>query len=427
MKQCAFTICAKNYIGLAQILENSIKEKSPELGFFVFVADEFEERPAELSDHVIVSRTVLAKDDQLWEEMAFKYDLTEFCTSIKPRCFQYLLKELHYDKAIYLDPDILVFNSLKPVLDLLDTYSIVLTPHISRIQEHYTGEMPEKEILFVGSYNLGFCAVRNSPDTTKFMAWWTDRLTDKCFVNHQEPYFTDQCWINMLPCFFDSNSLHVSRHIGLNYAPWNQFEREGVVKDSEWYVKLRNEPDDTLYDLIFAHFSGYDYKNLINDGIVTQRGRPVKEYDDAAIILNRYKEILASQKENFEKYLNMSYSYNFFDNGASVLPFHRRLYNGLLQEGKKYTDLFGTQEENSFYTQLKKKNLLSSFNLKAYIRGNKKDINKNKSRANKVFVLLYKILGYKKFQMLIEFFINYSKQENFTFLLGKRGKQENIL
>jgi hypothetical protein len=419
MKQCAFTICAKNYIGLAKILENSVKEKNPELDFFIFVADEFEERPAELSDNVIVSRTVLAKDDQLWEEMAFKYDLTEFCTAIKPRCFQYLLRELNYDKTIYFDPDILVFNSLKSVMDLLNTYSIVLTPHISRIQEHYTGEMQEKEILRVGVYNLGFCAVKNSTDTTKFMTWWTDRLTDKCFNNPQESYFTDQCWINMLPCFFDGNSLYISRHIGLDYAPWNYFEREAVVKDSTYYIKLRNEPDDTLYDLIFAHFSGYDYQKLI-DGIATQRGKPVKECNDATIILNRYKDILTSQKETFEKYLKMSYSYNFFDNGAPVLPFHRRLYNGLLQQGKKYDNLFGTEKVNSFYARLKKKNLLSSFDIKAYVKNNKKDINKNKKLANKFFVLLYKILGYKKFQMLIEFFINYSKQENYTFLLGKK-------
>jgi hypothetical protein len=41
MKNCVFTIVAKNYIGLAQILEESLKDKNPDVDFFIFVADEF--------------------------------------------------------------------------------------------------------------------------------------------------------------------------------------------------------------------------------------------------------------------------------------------------------------------------------------------------------------------------------------------------
>ena len=42
MKNCAFTIVAKNYIGLAQILEKSIREYYNDLLFYIIVADEID-------------------------------------------------------------------------------------------------------------------------------------------------------------------------------------------------------------------------------------------------------------------------------------------------------------------------------------------------------------------------------------------------
>lgn len=40
MKNCAFTIVAKNYIGLALILESSIRKYYGDLSFYIIVADE---------------------------------------------------------------------------------------------------------------------------------------------------------------------------------------------------------------------------------------------------------------------------------------------------------------------------------------------------------------------------------------------------
>lgn len=42
MKNCAFTIVAKNYIGLVQILEKSIREYYNDLLFYIIVADEID-------------------------------------------------------------------------------------------------------------------------------------------------------------------------------------------------------------------------------------------------------------------------------------------------------------------------------------------------------------------------------------------------
>ena len=85
MKNCAFTIVAKNYIGLAQILEKSIREYYNDLLFYIIVADEIDnELKKELSTNILVAKETLNITPETWENMSFKYNLTEFCTSIKP-------------------------------------------------------------------------------------------------------------------------------------------------------------------------------------------------------------------------------------------------------------------------------------------------------------------------------------------------------
>ncbi len=58
MTNCAFTIVAKNYIGLAMILEKSIKRYYTDLDFFIVVADE---PSSELSD--MPENIIFAKDE----------------------------------------------------------------------------------------------------------------------------------------------------------------------------------------------------------------------------------------------------------------------------------------------------------------------------------------------------------------------------
>ena len=95
MKKTAFTICAKNYIGLALALEKSLKEHSKDVDFYIFVADEFslEEDIESLPENVIIAKKVIGISDAQWNQMSFKYDITEFCTSIKPTCFKYILEQ----------------------------------------------------------------------------------------------------------------------------------------------------------------------------------------------------------------------------------------------------------------------------------------------------------------------------------------------
>ena len=268
MRKVVFTICAKNYIGLAQVLEKSILEYNKDIDFFIFCADEFETKDEikSLPNNVLIAKDVLDFPQEKWNELSFKYEITEFCTCIKPSCFKYIFANYQPDACIYFDPDILVFNSLDSIFNKLEKYSIILTPHITTIENQYTGKLKEQNLLFSGMYNLGFLALRNDDNSHKMLNWWEIRLDDRCFQNGMENYFTDQKWMDFLPCFFPTE-LFISFNLGLNLAPWNFYERKITLIDNNYYVSNRLNDDATNYPLIFVHYSGFKYDLLLKNQI----------------------------------------------------------------------------------------------------------------------------------------------------------------
>ena len=87
MKTCAFTIVAKNYIGLAMILGKSLARYNPEIDFKIVVADEIDSEIKDLPSNILIAKEELDYSPDIWRNMSFKYDLTEFCTAIKPTAF----------------------------------------------------------------------------------------------------------------------------------------------------------------------------------------------------------------------------------------------------------------------------------------------------------------------------------------------------
>lgn len=427
MNTCIFTICAKNYIGLALVLEKSIKMHNQDCDFFILVADEIDEQErGEFPDNVLVAKNILGAylEDSKWSEMAFKYNLTEFCTSIKPLCFQYVFEQLGYQKAIYLDPDILTFSSFNPVFEKLDDVSIVLTPHITTYHKTYQGHRSEKGLMSTGVFNLGFLALKNTSVALGMLTWWAERLKDQCYVDPLDSYFTDQKWMDFLPCFFGQDELHVSKHLGLNLAPWNFFEREIYQNDGCWMVKERGQGDHhPAHQLIFVHFSGYNYKGLI-DGIMEQNNIPdLDSYHDIDTICKVYRDFLLPAVNIFNQYIKYDYTYNYFDNGVEVSNFQRRLFRGLVDEGEMISQPFSTLK-GSFYTKLVQKKLLlpgkSSIAADKLNKFNMPDTSSKLMHINRMMRILFKIIGLKNYALLLKLFRPYSKVENQIHLLDTR-------
>ncbi|MBQ7484460.1 MAG: hypothetical protein IJT89_10455 [Bacteroidaceae bacterium] len=416
-KDCIFTIVAKNYIGLAQILGNSIKQHNNDIDFYIVVADEFQQEGITLPANTIIAKNVLDYSEDEWVDMTFKYTLTEFCTAIKPATFQHFLNN-GYERIIYFDPDIYVFSSLSAIFNALESHEMVLTPHVAGIHPCYQGE-DEWAICVTGIFNLGFCAVSNTQRIKEFMKWWRIRLQNQAFCDRTVGTFTDQKWMDWAPAFM-GNSLFVTRHLGMNLAPWNFFERKIFLNDNgNLMVRYRYEDNHTEdVPLIFVHFSGYDYKQLMNNVVTHQRLSNPEEFKDIELATNIYSNELIKQKDTFNSFISLKYSYNEYDNGEKIENFHRRIYNGLKKESRVHGNPF-TTNKTSFHHILKKKSMFSSKKIDNLTPQNMKGMDKKIKMLNFLFLILYKLMGYKRYPLFVKSLHRYTQPENHTFLIRK--------
>jgi len=148
------------------------------------------------------------------------------------------MKEKDCEKAVYFDPDIAVFNPMSQVIELLDTYDIVMTPHqIAPEPRAAKTAIRDNEVtsLGYGAYNLGFIAVSTREEAHRFARWWADRLDDWCHDRRDIGVFVDQKWCDLVPCFFDN--VKILRDPGYNVASWNLSHRTlRYSKDGEALV-----------------------------------------------------------------------------------------------------------------------------------------------------------------------------------------------
>ena len=418
MKKCVFTIVAKNYIGLGEILGSSIARYHDDTDFFVFVADEFETEASHLPGNVVVTRGILGYSDEEWEDMTFKYDLTEFCTAIKPACFQYVFAQ-GYDCALYMDPDTYAFSALDSIFKVLEQYDVALTPQIARLHVNYTGEHPEWAMNVNGIFNLGFCGMSDTPVTRNVLQWWRLRLKNECFTDRCVGDFTDQKWMDWMPGFLGNDHLYVFHHLGMNMAPWNFFERELFEKDGRIMVRLRT--DDGLAEeepLVFMHFAGYDYEQMKRGVVARKRIENLNEYADLAIATDRYRDALVEQRDVFDSFIHNAYSYGAYADGTPIPSFHRRLYHGLsLSQPVPHPFLV---EKGSFYDKVRRKGMVVEGNVDRLTHRNMPGIDRKRRQIALLFRLLYRVVGYKRYVLFVKSLYDYCRPELHTFLIRKQ-------
>lgn len=427
MKNCAFTIVAKNYVGLAQILERSIRQYYNDLDFYIIVADEVtSELRAELPANTLIAREVLGIETAVWEDMSFKYNLTEFCTSIKPASFRYFFDKHDYDKAIYLDPDICFFDSLGLIYDMLDKCEILLTPHLTQITSTPRSDAPENAWLSCGMFNLGFCGLRRGTASKKMIDWWHNRLVESCYIDLYSSLFTDQKWMDFIPSFFTPEQLHVSRHLGMNIAPWNFFERQVIENDGQFYVKYRFGVGEN-YPLIFVHYSGYDYRELKKGSVIQNNIVELTAYGDILPLTTAYAEAIHAQSDVFDRFITQIYSYNFFDNEDGVQVVHRRLYRSLKKHGEVIEQPFSTAK-GSFHSLLKSKKMIitGAVNLDKATKKNLDGVDNKLRIFNKLSRLAFKTLGYERYMLLVRLLKPFGRYEVQIHLLDKKFDDRNI-
>lgn len=406
---CAFTICAKNYLAQALTLRESFLKHNPSLIFFIFLADKID--GVEDVDGVVALDKSWIPD---WVNMAFKYDVIEFNTSIKPFCFGKLFKD-GYEKVIYLDPDIYVTRPLDFIYECLNDKSIVLTPHYCDIEEHFDGAVSEETFNKVGIYNLGFCALKNDKVGQEIAKWWQNRLQYKCYSQSSEGLFVDQKWMDYIPGFFPDATC-VSSHYGMNVAIWNLHERELFIDEKQGYMIRRKKTGDE-FPLLFFHFSGFDPFETT----VINRRHPqfnVTTYPSFKPIIEEYRERVYAN--GYDRFSKMTYGFNHYFDGSVITPLQRRIFRVYLNDHKVEFNPF--EINTPFYKILKNSRLLLKASTKqnGFASYTKEEKNKGKKLENKVvkpmLSLALRVLGAERYAMLIRLFTLAGDKEYHYFL-----------
>ena len=306
-----FTICSRNFTAYAKTLFESVNQYHPDAEMFLILCDDVDsEYLKESFPFKIVTLSELEIPGV--EEMAQRYNITEFNTAIKPFAFSYLFRKLGKSQIIYLDPDIILLSPLQEVVDEFSRGAeCVLTPHILQPAENV--EMSDIRMLQFGIYNLGFLGLRKTPDVLQIVDWWERQLVEKCVINLPEGLFVDQKWADLFPAFIKRTS--VLHHPGYNVAYWNLSQRTVEFINDRWY--------SNRIPLRFVHFSG----NNLNDPYFLSRHSGIHTRDnigDLNYLLQSYRERLF--RNGHAEYSKIPYSFSW--SGASGINLHTpRPYN----------------------------------------------------------------------------------------------------
>ncbi|HME24860.1 MAG TPA: hypothetical protein VKI44_26615 [Acetobacteraceae bacterium] len=245
-----FTSASFGNLDRARVLANTIRRFHPDWVLWLCLADAepqgFAFDPAcEPFDCVVRLEDLGIEDVRAW---IFGHDLVELCTAVKGPMLARLLT--YGASVVCLDPDIALFAALDDVIHLLETHSVVLTPHVVS-PERTPGGVLDNEIgsLKHGVYSRGFLAVRPCAEGQRFAAWWRDRLLEFHFDDVASGLFIDQRWCDLAPALFEG--VAVLRDKGYNVASWNLGDRP-IGFDRGGTITAGGRP------LRFFHFSGVD-------------------------------------------------------------------------------------------------------------------------------------------------------------------------
>ena len=267
-----FTIVSRNYLAHARVLLESAATHYPEAQRFLVLVDREGLAPDEAPSGCHVLRAdEIGIDD--FEVMAFRYDVVELNTAVKPFAFVHLLATEGFARAIYFDPDIRIFERSPAILQALERATIVLTPHLCE-PAGTRGEPDDAAIMRAGVFNLGFAAVRACEQSRRLLTWWAGHLQFKCLQRPEVGLCVDQKFLDLAPCLFEG--VHIHRGVGANVAYWNLAERPLSQRDG--VPTVAGEP------LEFFHFSGFDPRRPRRLSKYTELYADVQDHELAGLL-----------------------------------------------------------------------------------------------------------------------------------------------
>lgn len=323
------TILAKNYIASARVLAKSFLDQHPDGKCYALLIDDFEGYIDPRNEILeIVPLSALNIPNQ--KDFCFKYTILELATAVKPYFLEYLFNVTPIGELLYLDPDIMVLDSLDNLLELFKSYDILLTPHITKDYPDDNLKPNDMNHLRCGIFNLGFIGLKRNEKTLSFLKWWQTKLYERCIVSPLDGLFVDQKFIDLAIVLFEN--IGVIKDEGYNVAWWNIHYRRVTNDGDKW--ACNGKP------LYFYHFSHYrPEKPEVMSPVQTRY--TLSDNQDLMSLFHKYRCLLL--ENGYEESKKWPYTYGYFRNGMEISKEVRKFYRKKRNRRTQLKDPFNSK------------------------------------------------------------------------------------
>jgi hypothetical protein len=223
---------------------------------------------------------------------------------------------------------------------------ILLTPHVLEPNPSSETLFSEGHLLYVGMFNLGFCAVDRR--ATEFLKWWWGHLKTECLHSPMDGLFVDQKWIDIGSVLFRATAF---RHYGYNVGIGNLHERD-LTADADGPYVAKNGDRLRLF-----HFHAFNPNNPdeLSSKFVNRANGDLRFEND--VIKTMCRDYAASVLENqklVEALVSLPYAFNYDTTGRLISRRMRTVYRQALLAGEKDLPSAFLPEDASAYAAWRK-------------------------------------------------------------------------
>lgn len=404
MNACFATIVSANYLAYAKVLARSLAEHAPDAAFRVLVVDRPEPQ-VRAAVEASGLQAVYAMDLGLpeFERLAYKFDLVELNTALKPTFLRRLLAE-GFSHVVYVDPDIRFHAPPSPVYAAMELGAVTLTPHA--LGPVMDGLRPsDVDFLRNGTFNLGFVGLRAGEAASQMLAWWEDRCLGLGFNDPAFGVFVDQKWMDLVPSFFPSHV--ILRHAGCNAAYWNLHERT-ITRDAAGHWVANDAP------LVFYHFSGVDFARP--DVLSRHQTRHRLEPGSAlAQLVASYCDELRAAGHATTRHL--AYTFGRLDDGTPITGTMRRALLCAPDEARPFA------AASAFQRELRARGMVPRTAGRVATASSTLDFDPQDRRVRVVNIgvrLLQRVMGVERVRLLLRYLAVLTRESHYASVLMRR-------
>jgi len=238
------SVTTRNYLYRVQALFEAVAEHLPEAQRIVCCADSWE-GAGMVEDNLFEVIEAASLGIPRYSQLALALNPTALCCLLKPFIAKHAFEKHSIQKVIYIDNDIGLYRRPVELLNLLDTKSIVLTPH--HLHSLPENSIPNEENLCrFGLCNAGIFGVSRQTESIEFLNWWANWMLEPRRLHVHTGY--DQVWMNYALPYCPNHA--VLRDPTYNVAFWNLQERKFEAHDEGFFCDGKQ--------LKAFHFSCFD-------------------------------------------------------------------------------------------------------------------------------------------------------------------------